>query len=165
VACPNREPLRRRRRIAVVAAAAAAIGVLSGCSGTPAVGADISTFALKVGDCLNPPSKITAQLSTVRVVPCSSPHTEEAYATVDYTGTAAAKGTVYPGDAVVQKFAQGACEQRYQGYVGDAYSDSRYFFTFLLPSARSWQDDDRTVICIFTTTGQQLHSSVKGSGL
>ena len=60
--------------------------------------------------------------------------------------------------------AEGACAQRFQSYVGVAYQDSSLFFTYLLPSARSWeQGDDRTVLCLVTTTGQKLTASVKGS--
>ena len=61
-------------------------------------------------------------------------------------------------------FAQGACAQHFTGYVGVDYLDSSLFFTYLLPSARSWEsDDDRDVICFVTTTGGTLTGSVKGS--
>ena len=45
-----------------------------------------------------------------------------------------------------------------------SYLDSKLFYTYLLPSARSWNDgDDRKVVCIVTTTGEELQTSVKGS--
>ena len=72
--------------------------------------------------------------------------------------------SAYPGDAALKLFADGACAQEYTGYVGKDYLDSSYFFTYLLPSARGWeQQKDRTVLCFVTTTGQQLTSSVKNS--
>jgi hypothetical protein len=38
--------------------------------------------------------------------------------------------------------------------------------TYLLPSARSWQQgEDRSVLCFVTTTGDPLTNSVKGSKL
>ncbi len=44
------------------------------------------------------------------------------------------------------------------------YLDSKLFYTYLLPSARSWNDGkDRKVVCIVTTTGDQLQGSIKGS--
>ena len=47
---------------------------------------------------------------------------------------------------------------------GVSYLNSSLYFTFLIPSARGWQEsDDRTVICFVTTTGEELSSSVKGT--
>jgi hypothetical protein len=127
-------------------------------------GRDVSSFKIKVGDCVVPPTEIKAELSTVRVVSCASRHTQEAYALVDYkTADGASPASVYPGDDVLKKYADGACAQRYEGYVGVAYADSSLFFTYLLPSARGWQGGDRSVVCFVTTTGQSLTRSVKGS--
>lgn len=127
-------------------------------------GRDVSSFKLKVGDCVVPPSEIKAELSSVRVVSCGTRHTQEAYALVDYAATGGASpASVYPGDDALKKFADGACAQRYEGYVGVAYADSALFFTYLLPSARGWQNGDRSVVCFVTTTGGPLTKSVKGS--
>ena len=54
--------------------------------------------------------------------------------------------SAYPGDDVLETFAQGACAQRFAGYVGVDYLDSTLFFTYLLPSARSWEQDE-TATC------------------
>ena len=130
-------------------------------------------FSVKPGDCFSAPKSVQVQLSTLTKKPCSSDHTQEAYALVSFAppGGAAARPTAipsltssYPGSDVLTTFAQGACAQRYAGYVGVDYLDSSLFFTYLLPSARSWeQADDRDVICFVTTTGSTLTSSVKGS--
>jgi hypothetical protein len=120
----------------------------------------VSVFKLVPGDCLVQPTTIKAELATLQVVPCSLAHTEEVFATTTYQTSTGA----YPGDAALQTFAQGSCLQQFKPYVGVAYEDSGLFFTFLLPSARSWTDvTDRTVTCVITTTGQQLTKSVKGS--
>ena len=50
-------------------------------------------------------------------------------------------------------------------YVGVDYLDSSLFYTYLLPSARSWDDDDRSVVCFVTSPGEPLQRSVKGSRL
>ena len=49
--------------------------------------------------------------------------------------------------------------------MGVDYRDSELFFTYLLPSPRSWeQDEDRTTLCFVTTTdGAQLTQSVEGT--
>lgn len=148
---------------------------VAGCSGD-GDDEDVSVFSVKPGQCFTAPKSVKAQLSSLSRTTCSKPHTQEAYAIVPYTSAPAAKQTSsgsaarpslasnYPGEAVLNTFAQGACAQRYRSYVGVDYLDSSLFFTFLLPSARSWeQSDDRSVICFVTTTGGRLKQSVKGS--
>jgi hypothetical protein len=158
----------RRSRTAVgllltcVAMISAACGSSGGTSST-------SVFDVKPGECFVAPKNVKAELSNIDQVPCTQPHTQEAYALVTYqasgTGPSAAPGgDAYPGGDALDKFAKGACAQRFTAYVGVDYQDSSLFFTYLLPSARSWeQDDDRTVLCFVTTTGGTLTTSVKGS--
>jgi hypothetical protein len=130
-----------------------------------------SVFSARPGQCFQAPTKVQAQLSSLQRTPCSSPHTREAYAIVRYTaagpgagGSASTSSDAYPGSDALSTFAQGACAQHFGGYVGVDYLDSSLFFTYLLPSARSWQsDDDRSVICFVTTAGAKLTGSVKGS--
>jgi len=147
----------------------------AGCGKAKNVPHNISVFAVRPGQCFVAPTSVKAQLSTLKVTPCSKPHTQEAYAVVKYeapgggaslSSTGIALGSSYPGGDVLTTFAQGVCAQRYGPYVGVDYLDSKLFFTYLLPSARSWtQADDRNVICFVTTTGATLTSSVKGSKL
>lgn len=124
----------------------------------------VSAFDIKPGQCLLPPKDVHQEISSLSVVDCSKPHTQEAYAVVKYDGAGSENGAPYPGQAKLDTFASGACGQRYESYVGVPYQDSSLFYTYLLPSPRSWQEgDDRNVICFVTTTGEQLHASVKGS--
>lgn len=153
--------------LGVVAATAVA------CSKAPTVSHSVSVFSVRAGECFAAPSKVQAQLSSLKAVLCSQPHTQEAYAVVPYqqaggspsaSASAVTLTTSYPGDDVLTSFAQGVCAQRFTKYVGIDYLDSRLFFTYLLPSPRSWsQGDDRDVICFATTTGSMLTASVKGS--
>jgi hypothetical protein len=153
-------------------AGALAAGLLSGCSKAADVTHSISVFAVRPGQCFTAPTAVKAQLSSLTETSCTKPHTQEAYAIVAYqppAGTTSSAagiplGSAYPGDDVLSSYAQGVCAQRYGSYVGVDYLDSKLFFTYLLPSARSWaQEDDRNVICFVTTTGSTLTSSVKGS--
>jgi len=130
-------------------------------------GSGTSVFDVKAGECFAAPTEVKAQISHVDRVSCAQPHDREVYATVSYpsasgSGGSSSKGD-YPGDSAVASFAQGACAQRFGSYVGVSYLDSSLFFTYLAPSARSWQDDDRTVLCFVTAAGRQLKGSVKGS--
>jgi hypothetical protein len=141
---------------AVAALLALALGACAG--GGASRGVNLSVFHLKVGDCLVPPTNIQAELSSVKVVACKKPHTQEVFANVNDPA-----GDNYPGDTALRSFADGQCLQRFRAYVGVDYRESSLFYTYLLPSVRSWQAKDRTVVCVITTTGQQLTSSVKAS--
>lgn len=162
-----------RRRVAGRTALLLALAVASsGCSllddDDELPGKPVSTFDLERGSCVVPPEEVEAELSELRVVSCEEPHTQETYAVLPYTGgteQSRAARAPYPGDAALKTFADGACAEAYEDYVGTAYSDSSLFFTYLLPSPRSWQANDRKVVCLVTTTGEELTSSVKGSKL
>ncbi|WP_426594374.1 septum formation family protein [Cellulomonas sp. McL0617] len=127
----------------------------------------VSVFDVKVGDCfLAPAPPPKAELTDLHRVTCSTPHQQESYALLPYKDPATGKAPdEFPGAAALKSFADGNCAQEFQGYVGADYRDSSLYFTYLVPSPRSWaQDDDFTVLCFITTTGQTLTKSVKGTG-
>jgi hypothetical protein len=154
------------RRLSLLFVLAAVPVVFSGCSflgigssAKPSVPArTASVFHLSVGDCIVPPTTVQAQISTIKVVSCHEVHTQEVFALIKDNA-----GSNYPGATTLQTFANAACLQHFQPYVGDAYEDSSLFYTYLLPSVRSWSSEDRTVVCVITTTGQPLTASVRGS--
>ena len=121
----------------------------------------VSVFALAVGQCVIPPTQITAELSTLDVVACNVPHTQQVFALVSDSHA----GDNYPGASVLKTFADAECLQNFKGFVGVDYRDSTLFYTYLLPSVRSWAAGDRTVTCVITTTGKKLTYSVQGSKL
>ncbi len=166
------------RRAAIALAGIAVIGMTSSCSlvsswfgnDDPAKPTSVSVFDTSVGDCFVAQKEVTAELSDLSKVPCDVDHQQELYAAVAYRAATAATTTTaidsYPGDAVLDTFAQGACAEAFTAYVGIAYPDSGLWMTYLLPSARSWQQGkDRNVLCFVTTTGDPLTKSVKGSKL
>jgi hypothetical protein len=119
----------------------------------------VSVFALSVGQCVVPPTQITAELSTLDVVPCHVPHTQQVFFLVHDDNA----GDNYPGASVLKTYADGNCLQHFAHFVGIAYQDSTLFYTYLLPSVRSWAAGDRTVTCLITTTGRKLTSTVQDS--
>lgn len=154
---------RARRVSALLLAVAASATALAGCSSSSS-GKGTSVFHVKAGECFTPPKKVQAELTSLNRVPCTSGHTQEAYAVVGYTGSGSGFTDEYPGDTVLKTYADGVCAQKFASYVGVDYQDSTLFFTYLLPSARGWQQShDRNVICFVTTTGAVLHKSVKGT--
>lgn len=155
---------RARRGAALLLAAATTAASLAGCSSSSGGGNGTSVFHVKAGECFLPPSKVQAELTTLKRVACTSGHTQEAYAVVAYTGNGSGFTDQYPGDTVLKTYADGVCAQKFSSYVGVDYQDSTLFFTYLLPSARGWQQShDRNIICFVTTTGAVLHKSVKGT--
>jgi hypothetical protein len=156
---------RRSRRAALLVLAVTPL-LLGGCSflgiGTstkPSLPAHTdSVFHLSVGDCIVPPTSIQAEISTLKVVSCHEAHTQEVFALIKDNA-----GSNYPGAAALQTFANAGCLQQFEPYVGTAYEDSSLFYTYLLPSVRSWTQEDRTIVCVITTTGQPLTASVHGS--
>ncbi len=121
-----------------------------------------SVFSVKPGQCFLAPEEVEAQIADLDEVPCGEPHDHEAYAVVPYE-TADEGGDEFPGDEALNAFANGACAQSFGAYVGVDYPDSELFFTYLLPSPRSWQENDRDVVCLITNAGTQLQGSVKGT--
>ncbi|WP_028644992.1 septum formation family protein [Nocardioides sp. URHA0020] len=153
-----------RRRCARALAVALVLPLLGGCGlfgGDDDEGEGVSVFEIKPGQCFEGQSEVKAQLSELTEVDCSQEHAQESYALVPYeTGEDA---DTYPGDDALAKFANGACAGEYGKYVGVDYLDSELFYTYLLPSARSWEDDDRDVICFVTSAGEPLQGSAKGT--
>jgi hypothetical protein len=144
---------------ALVAALVPVLGLTACTSGDDASGT--SVMNVKAGECFLAPSKIEDQIKDVERVDCAEQHAQEAYATPTYD----AADDAFPGDGALDKFAEGACAAAFGDYVGVDYLDSSLFFTYLAPSARSWQQDDRTVLCFVTTTGEPLVGSVEGRAL
>lgn len=164
------------RRAVLAALLIAVMGMTASCSWVSGVfhrsdaskPKSVTVFEASVGDCFVAPTQVKAELATLSEVPCTVAHQQELYAKIDYQATGSNSVTdPYPGDAVLDTYANGACAQAYTGYVGIAYPDSGLWMTYLLPSARSWQQGkDRSVLCFVTTTaGGSLTKSVKGSKL
>lgn len=159
----------RRRPVAVAFLGVVLVGLASACSGDAGperddagaivAAGDESVFALSVGDCVVPPDALdTADVEQLRAVPCTEEHTHEVFATATYTAS-----DVYPGEAELQAFADGACLDNFEDYVGIAYEESSLRFSYLFPSFPSWQDgEDRQVVCFIVSTDEPMTTSAKG---
>jgi len=154
------------RRAAACAAALVAVPALASCSVLGSDEPEGSVFAIEPGDCFLAPDEVKAQISELEQVECAQEHDHEAYAVVDWEPTdAESNADVFPGDDVLTSFADGACAQEFGDYVGVDYLDSSLFFTYLLPSPRSWQEKDRSVVCFAVDSGRPLTGSVAGTKL
>lgn len=104
----------------------------------------LGAFAIEVGDCLNLPSEMN-EVQSVEGVPCSQPHSAQAYAVFDLVGF----GDAFPGSAGFEEQAGDTCYQRFEGFVGVPYEESELYFMTLEPTAESWVElDDREIVCL-----------------
>ncbi len=160
--------LEARSRAARALGVGALLAVLTGCSlfGGGEDGEMVSVFELAPGDCVLSPTDVQAELAELRRVDCESEHHMEVFARVDFPVSDDDDAPQFPGDAATKAFADGACAEEFAEYVGIDFRDSSLWFTYLVPSARSWSEGtDRTVTCFITTTGEPLTGSVAGSRL
>jgi hypothetical protein len=126
---------------------------------------ETSVFSVKPGECFKSQDDIKAQISDLDRVECTARHGMESYAVIGFRAPEGVTIDDYPGDDTLNKFAEGACAQAFGKYVGVTYLDSSLYYTYLVPSARSWDDDDRSVVCFVVGSGDPLQGSAKGSKL
>ncbi|HEY9412677.1 MAG TPA: septum formation family protein [Jiangellaceae bacterium] len=112
-------------------------------------------FSVKVGDCIGAFGD-GEQVSEIPVVPCTEPHDQEVYAAVQVPDAAE-----YPGDAAVEDQAKTDCSAEFQTFVGLAYDDSELYVNFLTPTADSWAQGDREILCTIYEEGAQTTGTLK----
>lgn len=154
------------RATAVISAAVAAV-LLSGCSGdgdepqrdpsgnvTETAGADV--FDVRVGDCLGDFGD-AEQVTDVAVVPCTDEHAQEIYA------TATVPDGEFPSDDDLRAQAEETCTTEFQTYVGLPYAESALDFTWLQPTAESWDQNDRELVCLVYDPAGPVTGSLQGA--
>ncbi|SDS76237.1 septum formation family protein [Jiangella sp. DSM 45060] len=155
-------------RVAMAASAAvAAVLLLAGCSDdgdepkrdasgnvTESAGADV--FDVQVGDCLGDFGD-SEQVTDVSVVPCDQEHAQEIYATAEI-----ADGEL-PSDDDLRAQAEETCTAEFETYVGLPYAESALDFTWLQPTAESWDQGDRELVCLVNDPAGPVTGSLQGA--
>lgn len=119
----------------------------------------LDAFQVQLGDCFDDPDAYADEFSSLPGVPCSEPHDNEAYAVFDLTMSS------YP-EYDIAEISESSCIDRFQGYVGRDYESSSLDVVTMYPSAESWAQSDREVVCaLYDMSGEKLLGSVKGSGI
>ncbi len=146
----------RASRTATAAALAVTAGLaLSGCS---LFGSEDSVFNLEVGDCFNG-SELGVEVTEVPTIDCAEPHEDEIYATKDLP-----EGT-WPGDSAISDQTVEYCMAEFNTFVGFDYMESELDFNAITPSAQSWGEGDREIVCyIYEMDGSMTTGSLKGAG-
>jgi hypothetical protein len=154
------------RALTRVGATVLVTSLLAGCGifGDDGEGQEVSVFDVEPRQCFTAMEEVEAELSTLNMVDCSDPHALEAYAQVTFEPPEGQPADTYPGNAGLRAFADASCAQEFADYVGRDYRDSTLFFTYLLPSPRSWQQGaDRSIYCFITSAGEPMTRSARNA--
>ncbi len=115
---------------------------------------------LEIGQCVNgikPGATVTA--TTTRPVDCTTAHDNEVAGSVTYMPDGS-----FPGQAVVETFAQAPCLDAFRTYVRVDFDSSSLDMILVTPTELTWARGDRLVSCVvLANDGTQLTGSVKGS--
>lgn len=149
------------RRIVGGLALTLAAAALAGCSvlesvvtGVPEGEADV--FTLTIGDCLNDLSA-PDEVTTVPIVDCAEPHDTEVFARTDSTSAE------FPGDAALSAELTAFCQgDAFTDFVGIPYADSIYATSGYFPTAGSWGNGDRELLCTIGDPNGQTTGSLAG---
>ena len=123
-------------------------------------GEETSVFDLEVGDCFG--ATTADQVDSVVVVDCEETHIYEVFALVDHE---AGGDEAYPGDEAIGQYADDVCRGPFTDYVDHDYETSVYWITTVTPSAETWADGDREIVCTLKLgeEAQETTGSAEGS--
>ena len=128
-------------------------------------GGTVDAFNVQVGDCFDDTHLFDNELfddevSSVPGVPCSEPHDNEAFAVFDVSIEN------YLDEDAMYELSYDSCMKRFETFVGKDYESSALEITTMYPSAESWKQNDREVVCaVFDVNANQLVGSAAGRGL
>ena len=105
---------------------------------------------LSVGDCFDPGT--ATEVYTVPVVDCNELHEAELYGKVEID----ALGAEFPGDDEIYQWVNSRCEDQFPDYVGEPYTESRYWIEVFWPTEDGWDDGDRIGLCTVVLVDEDL---------
>ena len=112
---------------------------------------------LRAGDCFN--SGDETEIADVDGVPCGEPHEYQVFAVGRHESAS------LPSDAEMETVFRSVCEGPFGTFVGEPYATSALWATMITPSQESWDDGDRTYICVlYDPEDAALTESMEGAG-
>jgi hypothetical protein len=116
---------------------------------------------LQAGTCVNGiKAGVSVTGDIARPVDCANPHDNEVIGSTVYAPDGA-----FPGQDALKSFADTACAEAFEPYVGVAFDPSSLDMIAVTPSELTWAKGDRQVSCVVVAgNGGQLTGSVKGTG-
>jgi len=100
---------------------------------------ELGVFSLRVGDCVRDLVGTEYEVSEGQGVPCSEAHNYEVFYETFFQDYSIFE---------INRVAEDVCETPFESYVGIPYEESRYYITFLTPTAQSYEEGDREVTCL-----------------
>jgi hypothetical protein len=115
----------------------------------------VDVFSFEVGDCFDSGVAAEAEGESFEVggvtgKPCSEPHYAEVFHLEDIDAEE------YPGPVEVNEQADSICAEAFEGYVGVPYLESELLLTYLTPTAQTWENDDREIVCYLVEPDESL---------
>ncbi len=142
--------------LVLVVGAAACSSVRRNAAGEVIERGSMSVFDLRTGDCFDEPAG--NQVSHLMVMPCAEPHDNETFAIFELDDGD------YPGVGAVDGIAEEECLAAFADFVGIEYADSELAVSTFTPTADSWKDGDRDVVCFLQDlAGGKLTGSMAGA--
>jgi putative regulator of septum formation len=108
---------------------------------------------LAVGDCITDIPN-GALVKAMPKTDCSTPHAGEVYAVLTMPDGE------YPGESTINDW-QNKCPAELQSYSSDALTDDSIGVFVLYPTAETWAQGDREIVCMATTEDKRT-GSIKG---
>ncbi|MEX0868105.1 MAG: septum formation family protein [Nitriliruptoraceae bacterium] len=98
-------------------------------------------FDLTVGMCFDDPDVDDGRVHEVTTADCEQPHDNEVYWVIELPDGD------FPGVEDISVIADEGCLAAFPEAIGEDYLESDYFASYLAPSAGSWADGDRSIVC------------------
>ena len=103
------------------------------------------------------------EVQTTSVAPCETEHQAEVFALIEVEG---GEDAPFPGAEALAAQAEDECQAQFNEYVGIDFVDSRLDIIHLAPTATSWEQGDRQIVCtLFDIDGAPLTGSVQGQAV
>lgn len=119
----------------------------------------VDAFTLAAGDCFDDPDE--AEVSEVVTRPCDGPHDNEVYLVAELDDGPDAR---FPGVAAIATQVEDRCVEAFDAFVGTRRVQSSLGLFTLGPTADSWEQGDRELLCAVFDPDGPLPASAEGSG-
>lgn len=117
----------------------------------------VAVSDLEIGTCFDDVGTGLNEVTEVPVVPCDAPHANEVFAVLEQPGD------TFPGEEEIRGLADEGCHASFEEYVGAPFETSTLTSFPVTPTAESWAQGDRQVVCVLTSPEPRT-SSARGSG-
>ncbi|MGL4339767.1 MAG: septum formation family protein [Rhodoglobus sp.] len=115
-------------------------------------------FDIKLGNCFNNEDVSKAgEVNKVKILDCSQPHDAEAFKKIIMPGTS------FPGDKAVSDAAVAGCTSAFTTYVGIEYDQSKLDFAYFYPTAATWEEESREILCIVVDPAGKVSGTLAGA--